>query len=77
MFDKAHEHRKCCVFLLATPSYQLHPHVLLLMHTTHYNIIIIGKGHQQAHDYCYVQIDAVQDADAARGVCALESSSLD
>ena len=42
----------------------------------------IGKGRQKAHINYYsttalisMQIDALQDVDAARGVCALESSS--
>ena len=39
----------------------------------------VGKGHQQVHTNYYntialisVQIDLLQDADAVRGVCALE-----
>ena len=56
-------------------TYQLHPHVLLLMHT-----IYVGTHVKVVNKHapcCSVQIhvDALKDADAACGVCALESSS--
>ena len=46
--------------------------------------VYVGKGCQQAHIHynstttrISVRIDALQDAHAARGACALESSSID
>ena len=57
------------------------PHPLVLSAHVHNLAEYVGNGCQQAHVNHYsttalisVQIDTPQDADAAHGVCALESS---
>ena len=54
------------------------PHPLVLSAHVHNLAEYVGKGCQQAHysttALISVQIDTPQDADAAHGVCALESS---
>jgi hypothetical protein len=75
---RGHEYRKTA-FLLATP-FNCKP----LVFSAHAHNLegYVGKGRQHAHvDYSSttalisVQIDALQDADAALRVCAVESSS--
>ena len=76
-FSKAHERRKTGVFI----GHAYQPHPLVFSAHAHNPAEYVGKGRQPAHlnhhssHLCSDRCTALQDADAARGICALESSN--